>query len=86
MKKIRKGSTIEVFDDLKNRVRKAHVIGSIEHDSILGDTMEIEFLDNRMKNVAYWSLFRKCWSRLNIGGCRPVASKEKNSTEEALFE
>jgi len=77
MKKIIKGSTIEVFDDLKNRTRKAHVISSIEHDPILGDTMEIEFLDNKMKNVAYWSLFRQSWSKMNIGGLMPVETRVK---------
>ena len=85
MRKPKVGEVVKVYDDLKNCHREAAVTSLTSQDPILGITFEIRFLDNNMENTAYWSIFRQSWSKLNVGGQRPVMSKEILSYSEEEY-
>ena len=79
----KKGQVIDVFDDIKNVIRKAKVISTPVEDETLGIMFEVKFIDRKMKGIVYWSKFRQNWSRFDIIGLSP-ATYSKEQIPEAI--
>jgi hypothetical protein len=77
----KKGQVVDVFDDIKNVIRKAKVISTPVDDEILGIMFEVQFIDKGMKGVAYWSQFKQNWSRMDIIGLSPATFSKEHIPE-----